>query len=214
MLLKAGLFLWFAGLGVLIGFAAKAQQTTDPWFIDPGGTSGFINRSSSETDLIQHFGAKNVKWGQMNIGEGEQEPATILFSDDPESRIAISWHDADKRVYPSRVQLDGGKSHWHTSGRITLGTTLKEIETLNAGPFTMYGFGWDYDGTVSSWDNGKLEEPLRKKGHVILRLIPSGSDVEASPEYQSVLGERAYSSANPAMQKLNPTVYQIICMFK
>ena len=32
--------------------------------------------------------------------------------------------------------------------------TLKEMASLNGGPFTLYGFDWDYGGTVSDWKGG------------------------------------------------------------
>ncbi|HET7105769.1 MAG TPA: hypothetical protein VFI38_03100 [Candidatus Acidoferrum sp.] len=184
------------------------------WFIDPAGKTGAISRFTTEADLVKLYGAKNVKQGDMDLGEGFTEPATFLFQDDPLSKIAISWKDKEKKAYPARVQIDGQRSGWNTYGRVTLGTSLKELEKLNGGAFELFGFEWDYSGTVASWEKGKLEEFFHQKGNVVLRLSPSENTAVQAPEYESVLGDGTFPSTNPAMQKLNPRVYQIIWIFE
>jgi hypothetical protein len=42
-----------------------------------------------------------------------------------------------------------------------------------------------------------------------MRLRPDASAIGA-PEYRQVVGDRVFSSGHPAMQALNPRVYQII----
>ena len=39
---------------------------------------------------------------------------------------------------------------------MTLGTRLGRLTQLNGRPFTLSGFGWDYAGTVISWNGGRL----------------------------------------------------------
>jgi len=212
--LSAFLFFCVAGFVPLLLSASPQDAAKDKWFIDPGGKTGAITRSTTEADLIKLYGAKNVKRGDMDLGEGFTEPATFLFQDDPLSKIAISWKDKEKQAYPARIQIDGQKSGWNTYGRVTLGTSLKELEKLNGGSFELFGFEWDYSGTVASWEMGKLEEIFRQKGKVVLRLSPTKNALGQTPEYESVLGEGPFPSTNPAMQKLNPCVYRIIWLFE
>lgn len=201
-----------AGLLAFAHLAARADQAKDEWFIDAAGNGGAITRTTTEAELIRHYGAKNVTRDVMNVGEGQTQPATILFPNDPERKIAISWKNEEGRQNPVRVQIDGDSSKWHTFGNVTLGTSLKELERLNEGPFVLSGFGWDYSGTVTSWNKGKLE-PVFGHGHVWLRLDPVGKNVDSSTDYTTLLGEGDFSSAISAMQKLNPRVYQIIWGF-
>jgi len=88
---------------------------------------------------------------------------------------------------------------------------LKEIERINGKVFDLAGFGWDYSGTIYDFNGGKLD--YLKKNGLFLRLSPK---IESSqtPDYSKTLGDRNFQSSNPSMQKLNPTVYQIIYDFK
>ena len=85
-------------------------------------------------------------------------------------------------------------------------TSLKDLERRNGRPFKLMGFGWDYSGTVSSWDGGNLAVLTKGPGRLILRLMPDEAGIN-SEEYRTVLGEGEFLSSHPAMQKLNPVVY-------
>jgi hypothetical protein len=117
----------------------------------------------------------------LDVGEGEVGPGTILFPSDPERSIEILWNDVGKKTDPTGVTIRGNKSRWKALHDISLGTTLKQLERLNGRPFHMAGYGWDYSGTVLSWDKGRsrvtLVNSTHKKGvehgRVILRLTIS-----------------------------------------
>jgi hypothetical protein len=102
---------------------------------------------------------------------------------------------------------------WHTADGITLGTTLLELERINRRPFRLAGFGWDYSGTVLSWSHGALDPVFGSDGSkkVYVRLIYSNP---APPEYRAVMGDGNFSSGHPAMQKINPHVYQMVFIFR
>src|SRR5262249_26342846 len=136
---------------------------------------------------------------------------TIVFADDPSRRLEIIWSDAAQKRRPSRVILRGERSRWRLPHQITLGTTLRELERLNGRSFTLAGFGWDCAGVVISWSGGALERSLSRGVKLYLAPAP---DARNRPEYGKVLGDRDYSSALPAMQRLNPAVYQIFIDFE
>jgi hypothetical protein len=180
------------------------------WVILPGGESGgAITAQSSEIDLIRMYGSENVAAQDVDLGEGETERGTELFANDPARRVDILWKDPSGKRSPKRIQISGAKSRWRTVHGICLGTTLKQLEQINRKPFRIAGFAFDYSGTVISWSQGALEQELDSPGRVILRLEPP-QDQWQQPDYRSVLGDRSFSSGHPAMQRLNPSVYQLI----
>jgi hypothetical protein len=71
------------------------------------------------------------------------------------------------------------------------------------------GFHWDYAGTVLSWSRGKLSVVFGsdESKNVFLRL--DYGDTEP-PEAAQVVGDREYSSGHPAMQTINPRIYQMV----
>ena len=107
---------------------------------------------------------------------------------------------------PSMIRWDGEKTLWHTEQGITLGTRLKELERLNGRPFTLTGFDWDYGGTVTNWNGGKLAEQIPD---MILRLTPDYDETDTQlteAEAHAVLGDQEITSDNPIVQRLNPAV--------
>lgn len=210
--LGIGLFLLtsvFAGLP-----SSWAAENGNSWLIVPGVRVGAITPQITESDLIKVYGRANVKKGNIGLGEGETEPGTVIFPKEPVKTVGILWKDQRGRRFARAVRMTetGHKSVWRTSQGITLGTTLKELEGINGKPFRLAGFAWDYSGTVLSWKQGKLEKELESQGRVVLRLMPNNKVAER--EYESVLGEQAFRSDHPVMQKINPKVYEIIVVFK
>jgi hypothetical protein len=148
------------------------------------------------------------------LGEGEYEPGTVIYPNDPTRIIEIVWKDARRKRFPKRIQLTGERSVWRTRHGISLGTRLKELERINGKPFVLTGFSWDYEGTVVSWEGGKLERDFEKDGRVVLLRLSDQTDSGVSGEDAgSVAGDRDFPSSHQVMQKINPKVYQIIVEF-
>jgi len=202
---------------LLLGFLPVIQimeaQSADPWLIVPSGQGSVITSHTTRKDLVQAYGTANVVDQDVDVGEGETQPGTVIFPKDPERLIEILWKDPDKKTLPASAQLSGAKSRWKTAHSISLGTSLKDLERLNGRPFKLTGFGWDYSGTVTSWENGSLAAAFAGgHGRVIIRLDSPTSE-SADKDVDQVLGDRDFPSNHPVMQKLNPTAYQIIVMF-
>jgi hypothetical protein len=197
-----------------VAFQANAQN----WQIVPGKSVGPISSRTSEKELIKIFGARNIKRGIVDVGEGETEQGTILFPNDPRRRAFILWRDATTRQQPQSVTIRGKNTFWKTDRGITIGTPLKTIEELNGRAFVMTGFGWDYSGTVLHSNGGRMVELGTSAGEeikdrtLLLRLEPTAA-LQKTPEYNAVLGDANYFSNNPALRKLNPRVYEIIVDF-
>lgn len=71
---------------------------------------------------------------------------------------------------------------------------------------------WDYAGTVSGWEGGRLDSLWRggpeNKVLVRLRLSPDSAGY-ASARSREVAGDGIFSSSLPAMRALNPRVYEL-----
>jgi hypothetical protein len=146
------------------------------------------------------------------VGEGFSEPGAVLFHDSPADRIEIVWSDGDKRARPRFVRVRSKSSRWKTADGITIGSDLKSIERINGRPFRLFGFGWDYSGSVSSWAGGSLERGETPGCLLRVALRPPG-DGNWPAVWQQVVGDREFSSGHPAMQELNPQVYQLVLDF-
>lgn len=183
--------------------------------IVPGVKVGAITARTSEADLKKIYGGKNVRAGDIGIGEGETVPGTIVYPNDPRKRIEIAWKDATAKKSPDFVQFNGDKSLWTIAPGISLGTSLKALEQFNGKGFVLTGFEWDYAGTVIDWNGGKLARKFGKDNKfAILRLSPKTYGNRAlQKDLDAVAGDRDFSSKNKSMQKINPAVYQIIVKF-
>ena len=161
--------------------------------------------------LREQFGTAEVVTEEIAFPEGAHEPGTVLFPHSPRDRIMIVWkHRHDQRM-PRGVFIHGDKSTWRTISGLTLGLHLRTLEKMNRRPFRLTGFAWDYDGTVMSWSGGALAASGSPDCGVRARLrpdAPEGSD-DRRRSYWQVLGAREFSSGHPAMQTLNPTVYEV-----
>jgi hypothetical protein len=172
----------------------------------------------SAADLRERFGEQNVRRAPVPWGgaEGDHNEGTVLFPDDENGRLQIFWRDAAAQRQPEWVSVRGERSRWRTPAGVTLGTHLRELESLNGRPFRLLGFANDVSGTVMSWSGGRLETQDTERCRVRLRLqVPwQRTDHGRSPPYRQLLGEREFSSGHPAMQGLNPAVYELLIQYR
>jgi hypothetical protein len=187
------------------GDSEPASGTAERWLFDtiPGGD--LVHADDSESDLVRRLGARNVRADTVWLPEGAFAIGTVLYPGDSARRVDITWTDTIARARPEFIRVSRG-SAWRVAPGAGIGTSLEELEELNGGPFEMTGFGWDYAGTVIGWSGGRLDSLWSDR--VIVRLAPA-DDAPAELEGQ-VLGDRDYPSEHPAMQSLNPTVYEIL----
>ena len=77
-------------LGSIVGLS---QGTPDPWLILASSEKGTINGHITRADLVRVYGRANVVDRDVEVGEGETEPGTIIFPNDPKRSIEILWKD-------------------------------------------------------------------------------------------------------------------------
>lgn len=177
---------------------------------EPAGDA--VHADDTEATLRARYGADNVAAGRIHLGEGETALGTVLFPNDSSRRLTIMWKDTVGRTQPTRVTVDGRPTRWYVIPGVSLGTSLSALEQLNGKPFKLFGFAWDYAGTVSGWEGGRLDSLWRggPRNNVLvwLRLSPDSAGY-ASAQSREVAGERIFSSSLRAMRALNPRVYAL-----
>jgi hypothetical protein len=188
--------------------ATGGSAAIPPLVINPGGGAGDLTARTSEAQLIKRFGRRSVARTTIPIGQGEEEPGTVLFPRDPRQTIEILWKSQSMRVSPKHARVRGDESAWIVAPGVRLGLSLQELEVLNGAPFTLTGFGDAYEGTVLSWNRGALDVALGSASRVAVRLAPSPTERPAAAAF---IGNREFSSE--AMRDLNPRVYEIAIDF-
>jgi lycopene beta-cyclase len=123
----------------------------------PGERVGMITGSTSEEELREVVDHESIVRSEIEVGEGFCYPGTVLFPGSPD-RLEVTWQDTG-RLSPAIVRIDAPGAHWQTEGGIGIGSTLRELEEANGGPFLFLGFGWDYGGRVSDWLGGRMTPP-------------------------------------------------------
>jgi hypothetical protein len=191
-----------------LGLAALASPTPAPdstdWLIVPGARVGAITAKSTLADVARVYGEANVRLTRVHGAESDGgSVAMVLFPDDSTRRIEVAFSDTINLRYPRMVTLRGSQSMWHTIAGVSLGTTVDELQKLNAKPFEFNGFGWDYGGQIVNWHGGVMGRDTS----MAIRL--DALHLFDNKPYRSVMGERKVSSSNRLARELRPYVGEI-----
>jgi|SRR5579884_1582997 len=197
--------------------AVFPQSPANDSLIVPDIRVGPVTRTSTEQSLRHAFGRLAVN-ENVGVGEGVDEPGLVLYPTQPARRLEITWNSAQP-PHPAMIFIcpsSNGACEWRTSRGIGIGTTLRELENLNARPFEMVGWGSDVGGNLTSFRGGRLEKELPG---LRMTLYPrTDANGEYLPrltdrEISQVDGERFLLSSNPVLQTLNPSVAGMVLVF-
>jgi len=164
-----------------------------------GKRVGLIKPGMTATDIEHAYGKQNLKLQKIPGAEGEEIDGAKLF-EGTDRELEIVWDpDNDKKqvVFDIRVM---GKA-WTFENGLKSGMTVEDVEKINAKPFKIAGFEWDYGG-YANFEGGKLD------GKVSLRFSPSTENV---PEYLS--GDKQLSSTDKKLRAAKPLVDEGISVF-
>lgn len=171
--------------------------------------SGFIDVSldslrsfNSEKELKVVFG-DHVKRAIGQHAEGMGEYNNSLLYPDTKNEVEFVWKD-DSINFSGLVflKLKGKDTDWKTEEGITIGTRMKELEEFNKKPFTFYGLGWDYAGTID-WQKGNLYD--RK----IFGRLAYPEDYMPE-EFDDLLGDHEIKSTSELAKKANLILGEIM----
>ena len=161
---------------------------------------GPILGTYTEADIIGAVGNANVKRAELDIGEGETTPGTIVFAG-TEKELEIFWDDNKTYQKIHAVQISQKRAPWKTKEGIHVGTSLEDLVRINGKSFTFLGFDWDYGGSHSSWKNGAIPDSLR------VNFDPKGNIGELS-------GDREFSTEHSDVAAAQMVVSEIIIFFE
>lgn len=161
-----------------------------------GERVGEIKANTTRDKLAELYGAENVVDNEYPIGEGEMVPASIIFPGTSREATVI-WAPGKKNEKVDRVVVTG--EEWLLPAGIRPGDELAEVEQINGAPFMIYGFGWDYGG-VGYFKGGQLDRKVQ------IWFRPS---VEVGPDYEKVLGDSLFNSADQAMRTVDPRITEV-----
>lgn len=197
---------WFhvkygAETGWVFGGALKSVEKEEAFdfLIVPGIRVGPISANDNEQSIIDRLGGEVVERGEFAIGEGESVTATYIFPS-TENELILLWDQEDfNRLREVRIRKSASK--WKLTNGVGIGSSLKEVEKANEGPFLMTGFEWDYAGTTMNWQGGLLSNQLT------LIFAPPAKI------HKTLVGDHSISSSDDRMAKANPKVKVIRVSF-
>ncbi len=198
----------FAVSLAMLASPALAQPAPEPAKANVIFCAGPFAPDSSFAKLQQAFGPANVTTEQVDGAEGDKLVVTALFAKVKARRIEISWNDAKARKRINMVSL-GRAAQW-VAGGVRIGSTLAEVEALNGKPFTLAGFDWDYGGTVTDWQGGKLET---LPGGCRLGVRFDADRQSPATARDKVMGDKDFTSTDSNMRASRPRVYEIFLSY-
>ncbi|MGB6503047.1 MAG: hypothetical protein WBE99_06255 [Xanthobacteraceae bacterium] len=168
--------------------------------------TGIFSQSSNALRLAMTFDYKNVTFGDVDADGGTKVKASIVFPNDPKGRLDVWWSNPAERSGTYLIDIKG-KSTWGAPGGMRLGLDLMQMEKLNKKPFKLKGFDKNGVATVSDWDGGALA--------ALAGGCKSGVNLSADPKaaadaVSAMSADKEYSSSDPAMRSLKPTVSEIL----
>jgi len=160
--------------------------------------------------LQQRFGADNVKVQQIPGSEGDTFRGVLLFPNDPSRRATLYFQNEKTLSGLSMVSVQETDSQWKLASGIGIGTPLAEVRKKNGKPFTFSGFDWDYGGTITDWQGGKLQPANDNAVSARMQLrMPEG--VSGDKPYPT--GDSGFSSDDPRWADLGIAVGGISVSF-
>ncbi|MCR4340124.1 MAG: hypothetical protein NUW01_09610, partial [Gemmatimonadaceae bacterium] len=132
---------------------SAARMATDTlWLFASDPADDAVHASDTEATLRARYGAGNLASERIHLGESQTVPGTVIFPNDSSRRLTVIWEDSVARTRPTRVTIGSRRTRWFVIPGVSIGTSLSELESLNGKPFKLFGFSWDYAGTVSGWE--------------------------------------------------------------
>jgi hypothetical protein len=195
-------------LAVVISSAAAAQT------FDPKARtitcSGPFAKNSSHAKVVEAFGRENVTYLTLTQTVEGDLPHTVIFPNDPKSRLLIFWNDDKNRRTVASIFVRA-ESQWATAKGVRIGSTLADVQTLNGKPFRMTGFfDSSSSGSVTNWQGGALS--MRAAGCASTPYFaadPAAPPAALSKVKTNVMNPKLFLSSDAAVQATSPRVYEI-----
>jgi hypothetical protein len=187
----------------VIGAFAFGIMALDAQAADELKCEGPFSSDSDHKRLVTAFGRSNVTRTIVHE-EAEEIQASLVFPKDQARSVEVIWHDQKARKRPAAIQVSG--NGWYGPKGIRVGMTLSEVESLNGRPFLLYGFSWDFGGTVSDWKGGSFAS-LSGGCRLIVIFSPDPKSDEAVQ--MKVASDNEFGSDQAEIKAVSPRVEKI-----
>lgn len=165
---------------------------------------GPFAKDTTHDKLAAAFGVKNVVFKDVDVTSNVLTKATVLFDSDPTRRLVVFWKDSKTRSKPVSITIEA-PSTWTGPGGARNGLTLKELEKLNGGGFSVTGFGGVGGGEASKLGGPFVDLP----GDCTLKLrFEPGIANPLPPRFASVTGDVLIASTNLILRRVRPQIVQ------
>ncbi len=133
----------------------------------PARVDSFLVTNSSWGLIGAHTGIDELKriFGEENIKDVRECDAECIDSIDvtkvypnQANEITIIWKDSAYHREIGLIECFGDRPAWHSAEGIKIGSGLKDLLKANGNKISFYGFGWDYGGSVYSYNGGGLDK--------------------------------------------------------
>lgn len=177
----------------------EAEAPIQDTVVIPGERIGPVTSDTSRAELGEMFGEEVLIDQEIGVGEGFSEPGTVVDLGNGQ-QFSIIWQD--EAGSQPLMAMDFGPA-WTTPEGVGVGSSLGELQNA-LGQFQVYGFGWDYEGTLVL-EGSNLDA---YHGDLFLRMRPdSGAIADHDSAYKALMGDGVFASDNPNLEPLQPQVY-------
>lgn len=162
---------------------------------------GFIGHETKKKVIEKRLGKDAVADYQFDQGEGNFLPGLQVLGGTPWELLLQTDGETIERI-----QIVG--EGYQLGNGLHVGSTFDELKRA-LGEFEMFGWGWDYGGTLAV-------EPPKKSGYQLAVRTEPAKDRKWSKKAREVLrgGDRKFASSHEAMAELNPHVASITLIWK
>lgn len=166
--------------------------------------TGPFAADTTHAKLMAEFGARNVVFKDVVTASDVKTQATVVFDDDPTRRLVVYWKDNKTRAKPASISIEA-PSTWTGPGDVRNGLTLKDLERLNGGGFSIKGFGSIGGGEIADLKGQFADVP----GDCSLKIkLEPGIANPLPPRFASVTGDQLIPSKNLVLRRVRPQVSQ------
>ncbi|HUR64925.1 MAG TPA: hypothetical protein VMZ03_01125 [Chitinophagaceae bacterium] len=118
---------------------------------------GSIKPTTDIEALKAAYGPTNIEDRRVCDLECQDSINVTILYPGSKNESTIYWKDSGYHKIIDRIECYMDSTDWHTSNGIKIGSGLSDLVKLNGKKINFYGFGWDYGGTITSYNEGALE---------------------------------------------------------
>ncbi len=165
---------------------------------------GLVELGDDLAAITERVGKGNLRQDSLFLGGSFESVVTSVYKDSPKE-IVIHWRKTSPFKKIDFLEVSHPGSPYMFANGIKIGTSLTEIQKLNGNkPIRLWGFGWDYGGSIIDLGNGTLQ------GDVPCFSGQFALDKEVVQNIpRAILGETALSSDHPLFKKYQARLARI-----